>query len=495
MSVVTLHINDELVSARSDQKLLEVIREQGIDIPTLCHLPGKPAQTSCMVCLVKLQGRPRLVPACATVCEEGMRIESETDEVRDARRTAVELLLGEHLGDCTAPCQGANPAGLNIPVMLRHVIAGNLPAAMGVVLESVALPAVLARIEAEPGEKACRRAKKDSAVAIRAIVQHIADTQKAQRGIAGKITGKRVAVVGAGSAGLMAAWTLRRIGHACDLFEAADTPGGKLRDVSPAVLGRGVLAADIQRILEIGVAIHCQSAVDAARLNDLRQQYDAVIVATGHGATTPPESPGLFTAGAITRGGLSATRAAAEGQSAAVKADQFLCGRTPVGSQRPFSTYMGKLLEGELELMLSGANPAERWAGEGDRRALTDPQAAAEAARCLHCDCRKADTCRLRTVSAKMDAAARRFPLSRRRFEQIGREGNVIYEPGKCIKCGLCVAITRDSGEDLGLTFVGRGFDVRVAVPFDKSLEEALQKVAQQCIDACPTGALAARNS
>jgi NADH dehydrogenase/NADH:ubiquinone oxidoreductase subunit G len=67
----------------------------------------------------------------------------------------------------------------------------------------------------------------------------------------------------------------------------------------------------------------------------------------------------------------------------------------------------------------------------------------------------------------------------------------VIFEPGKCIDCGLCIQIAAAAGETLGLAFVGRGFDVRVAVPLDHSLEAALQKVAAQCVAACPTAALA----
>ncbi|MBU0719686.1 MAG: hypothetical protein KJ749_15690, partial [Planctomycetes bacterium] len=64
------------------------------------------------------------------------------------------------------------------------------------------------------------------------------------------------------------------------------------------------------------------------------------------------------------------------------------------------------------------------------------------------------------------------------------------FEPGKCINCGLCIEITRTAGEPLGLTFIGRGFDVRVGVPFDQPLEKALGRVAARCVAACPTAAL-----
>jgi NADH dehydrogenase/NADH:ubiquinone oxidoreductase subunit G len=88
-------------------------------------------------------------------------------------------------------------------------------------------------------------------------------------------------------------------------------------------------------------------------------------------------------------------------------------------------------------------------------------------------------------------ADPKRFKTGRRYFEQDAQHADVLFEPGKCIDCGLCIQIAASAGEEIGLTFVGRGFDVRVAVPLNHHLDEALRKAAADCIAACPTAALA----
>ena len=118
-------------------------------------------------------------------------------------------------------------------------------------------------------------------------------------------------------------------------------------------------------------------------------------------------------------------------------------------------------------------------------------QAAEQASRCFSCGCISHGTCKLEQYAIQYGADPTRFGSERKPVEVIERPGGIRFEPHKCIKCELCVQIAARAGERLGLTFVGRGFDIAVAVPFGHSIDEGIAKTARQCIDACPTGALA----
>ena len=97
--------------------------------------------------------------------------------------------------------------------------------------------------------------------------------------------------------------------------------------------------------------------------------------------------------------------------------------------------------------------------------------------------------CQLRQYATEYGADPLRFAGARRSFERDGSHPEIVYEPGKCILCGACVAVAARAGDGLGLAIVGRGFDAAVAVPLRGTLVEALPSVARQVADICPTGA------
>ena len=100
MTVITLTINDELVSGLEGQSLLALIRERGIDLPTLCHLDGLEARGGCRLCMVEVQGTNRLVAACVTPAQEGMVIYTHSERLIKYRKMILELLFSERNHIC-----------------------------------------------------------------------------------------------------------------------------------------------------------------------------------------------------------------------------------------------------------------------------------------------------------------------------------------------------------------------------------------------------------
>ncbi|MFP4104536.1 MAG: 2Fe-2S iron-sulfur cluster-binding protein [Phycisphaerae bacterium] len=516
----TIWINDKEVTVPDGTTILQAARRQGIDIPTMCYRKGLEPQTSCFVCVVKVAGRDNLAPSCATQAVEGMRIYTESDEVREARRVALELLLSDHAGDCVAPCHTGCPADMNIPLMIRQIAEGKLDDAIRTVKADIPLPGVLGRVCPAPCEKACRRNQRDQAVSIMLLKRYVADADMAESlpytPKRASSSGKRVAVVGAGPCGLSAAYYLLIRGHAPVVFEARSQLGGELRySVDADALPREVLDAEIKAIENMGAEFRTGVTVgEDVSLAELESEYDAVVYAAGKTSAEQANAFGLATsrfgvhieqgsyrtskddifAGgeAIRPCGKMSVRAMQQGKEIAAAIDQYLGGSEPTGIPKKMSTHIGKLQDDEMARFMEGVNPSSRQQPEDDR-GLSDKAAKIESARCLHCECLKPDNCKLRDYSDEYDAKPSRYRGGRRLFERQYTPADVVYESGKCIACGLCVRITEEHKQDLGLTFVGRGFQVQVAVPFDRELGKALAGVADECVEACPTAALAYR--
>jgi bidirectional [NiFe] hydrogenase diaphorase subunit len=100
MAVVTLTIDDHLVSAKAGQTVLAAATEAGIAIPTLCHLDGVSDVGACRLCLVQIEGRPKLQASCVTPVAEGLVVHTATPALQDYRRMIVELLFAERNHVC-----------------------------------------------------------------------------------------------------------------------------------------------------------------------------------------------------------------------------------------------------------------------------------------------------------------------------------------------------------------------------------------------------------
>lgn len=515
-----LTINGNAITVEPGTTILEAARRAGITIPTMCYLEGTPHFTSCMVCVVQDQTSGRLLPACSALATEGQAVETDTAEVRHVRTGSLNLLMSEHAGDCEAPCTTTCPAHLKIPLMIRHIAAGRTRDAVTTLYDSLALPAVLGRICPAPCEKACRRGRIDAPLSICLLERFAADEYPDVPGneLPGKApaTGKRVAIVGAGPAGLAAAFYLARAGHDCTIFDDRAEPGGQLRyGVPEYLLPATVLDREIKRIHQLGVTFRMNTRVGHdITLQDLKAGFSAIVLATGKtgpeslalwGVKTSPRGiqvdeqsfrtsdPAIFAGGEVVQAGHLAVRAVAHGKIMAIAVDQFLCGLPVTGPAKRFESRLGKIKDTEGQELMKEAAPSARITPiDGPGTGFTHDEASRESGRCMHCDCRKAEACKLRDyMEAQMTGPMHVPPEGRKPVERNITHPKVIFEPGKCIKCGICVRITTQAGERPGLTFLGRGFDAVVGVPFGDALESALGASAEKCVQECPTGALA----
>ncbi len=183
------------------------------------------------------------------------------------------------------PCISGCPAHLNVQGYVNMAAEGKFKESLAIIMDKLPLPGTLGRICPHPCESVCRRQEVDVSLAIRDIKRLAADNFDC-REIEIECepdSGKKVAIVGAGPAGLSAAYHLARKGHQSVIYEAAPKPGGMLRYGIPDYrLPQDILDQDIESITQLGVEIKCDTPLgEDLTLTQLESDYDAVYLAVG----------------------------------------------------------------------------------------------------------------------------------------------------------------------------------------------------------------------
>jgi len=295
---IRININGREVIAQDGMTIVDAAAANNIDIPTLCHDDRLETYGSCGLCVVEVEGNPKLLRACATKVQSGMIVKTKTERVKKSRKLALELLLSDHAGDCRPPCITACPGNTDCQGYVGLIANGKYEEAVKLIKEQLPLPASIGRVCPHPCESACRRGLLDEPISIAWLKRFVADIDlKDDDAFLPDIrpaTGKRVAIIGGGPGGLTAAYYLIQEGHQVVIYEAMPKMGGMLRYGIPQYrLPKEVLDKEIGIIEKMGVKMLTGIKVGKdIEFKRIQSDFDAVYVSIGAWVSSGINCPG-----------------------------------------------------------------------------------------------------------------------------------------------------------------------------------------------------------
>ncbi len=310
---IRIEVDGRVVEGLEGQTILEVCRDNGIEIPTLCYEPKLPGFGACRMCVVEVEGEANPPISCSREAEAGMVVKTQTEEMRRLRKTNLELIFSDHNAYCLPPCQNKCPSHIDIPGFLKANAEANWVESTRIFKRTIPFPSVLGRVCPAPCEEHCRRDEVDEAIAIRDSHRYAGD-QVIRAMLDDDVdpplpferqapSGRTVAVIGSGPAGMAAAYYLLLNGHDVTVFERDPSPGGMLRYGIPQyrLPKVEVLEAEYESVIRLGGRMECNKGLGRDfTLDDLQNQgFDSVVIAIGCYDTNKLGIPGEDADGVI----------------------------------------------------------------------------------------------------------------------------------------------------------------------------------------------------